>query len=553
MGSGPDFSAKPPGSTTAQEESQLFEAATCAATSPGGAATPKPATSSVMALPKRCPACKTRYPREFRVCPQDATPLEDSQESDPLLGAVLADSYQIVKMIGEGGMGRVYEARHTRLSRKRYAIKLLHDELTRQPDILTRFEREADAASTISHPNVVEVVDIHRLDDGRPYLVCEYLDGEDLGTLLDRVNSIPSEMALRLTVQICRALGAAHERGIVHRDMKPENVFLVGDPSAPRVKIIDFGISKHSNGSAKLTRTGMVMGTPAYMAPEQARGEAVDHRVDIYAVGAILYRATTGHKPYEGADGAMVLTQVLTEEPYRPRHHHPDISEPLELLIQRAMARDRADRHASMSELEAALTELDPTLASPDGALPSLLPPSPEGSSSREAIRQRRTQTQIAKRIQREIQGARPVLVLATILGYIWLLAALITSIADIIRWVRGPSGRLTNSEALLTTIGVLVATATPLGLWIRHLERRVWHNTAASLELARRVRLSLAIGLTAYGLLALSANLVEAVLLRMPTGHLQGPYGSLVIGLALCVGALSFWSLGKRSPKPVP
>ena len=550
MGSGPDFSAKPPGAKTAQDKSHLIEAATFAATSQGGTPTPKPATSSVMALPKRCPACSTRYPREFRVCPQDATPLEDIQESDPLLGAILAESYQIVQMIGEGGMGRVYEARHTRLSRKRYAIKLLHDELARQPDILARFEREADAASTISHPNVVEVVDIHRLDDGRPYIVCEYLDGEDLGTLLDRVGSLPAEMALRLTIQICRALGAAHERGIVHRDMKPENVFLVGDPSAPRVKIIDFGISKLSNGSAKLTRTGMVMGTPAYMAPEQARGEAVDHRVDIYAVGAILYRATTGHKPYEGADGAMVLTQVLTEEPYRPRHHHPDISEPLELVIQRSMARDRDDRYASMSELEAALSELDPTLASPDGALPSLSPPRLEAGNSREAIRPRRAETQMAKRIQREVRSARPVLVFATIVGYGWLLAALITSIADVIRWVRGPAGRLTNSEAMLTTIGVLVATATPLGLWVRHLERRIWHNTAASFELARRVRFSLSIGLAAYGLLVLSANLVEAVILRMPAGHLQGPYGSLIIGLALCIGALSFWSLGKRSPK---
>ncbi|HEY5958440.1 MAG TPA: serine/threonine-protein kinase, partial [Polyangiaceae bacterium] len=257
-------------STSGEQNDAFSSAPTFIASSMTSALSPTPPPSAVLTRPKLCPQCNARYPKEFRVCPQDATPLEESAEEDPLIGAVLADTYHIVRLIGEGGMGRVYEALHTRLVNRKLAVKLLHDDMARQAEILTRFEREAEAASTIIHPNVVEVLDVDRLDDGRPYIVCEYLQGEELGALLDRVGTLPVETAVRIVRQICRALMAAHDRNIVHRDMKPENVFLVGDPRAPRVKVIDFGISKQNDGSSKLTRTGMVMGTPAYMAPEQA-------------------------------------------------------------------------------------------------------------------------------------------------------------------------------------------------------------------------------------------------------------------------------------------
>jgi serine/threonine-protein kinase len=514
------------------------------------ALSPTPPPSVVLTRPKHCPQCNARYPKEFRVCPQDATPLEEASEEDPLIGAVVANTYHIVRLIGEGGMGRVYEATHTRLTNRKLAVKLLHDDMARQAEILTRFEREAEAASTIVHPNVVEVLDVDRLEDGRPFIVCEYLEGEELGALLDRVGTLPVETAIRIVRQICRALMAAHDRNIVHRDMKPENVFLVGDPRAPRVKVIDFGISKQNDGSSKLTRTGMVMGTPAYMAPEQARGEHVDFRADIYAVGGILYRAVTGKSPYDGEDGAQVLTLVLTEDPKRPRTVAPTVPEALELVIQRAMARQPDDRHATMAELEMELAELDPAAGSVDGSLPSIAPPAAGTASSESGqprVRARAAQTQHAIRTQREVRSARPILVLFTLVGYAWLVAAISTAAADGLRWSRGLQGRITDSEAILILLVAFVATITPVGIWVRHLERHVWRNTVTSVAFARRARSSLAVALSAHGILALTLNLLESLVLRQSAGQLQAAYSAPSIVVSMLAGGLAFIIAGKK------
>src|SRR5437868_4670766 len=288
---------------------------------------PSRSGSRSAALPRACPNCKHRYPGDFKVCPRDASPLVDApDEADPLLGSTLGDAYQIVRIVGEGGMGRVYEARHTRLTNKRFAVKMLHAEYSRNQDVVARFQREAEAASGIGHPNVVDVYDVHHTEDGRPYLVGEFLEGEEFGEFLQRAGKIAAPLAVRIVRQVCRALGAAHARGVVHRDMKPENVFLVGNMQNPGVKVIDFGISKVGDaGGTALTRTGMIMGTPSYMAPEQARGDKVDQRADIYAVGGILYRSLTGKKPFDSDDPSATLTLVLTEDPERPRAVEPSI------------------------------------------------------------------------------------------------------------------------------------------------------------------------------------------------------------------------------------
>ncbi|HEV8551715.1 MAG TPA: serine/threonine-protein kinase, partial [Polyangiaceae bacterium] len=298
-----------------------------------------PSSSSLMS--RRCPVCDGRFPADFRVCPRDAVALEDAPEGeDPLVGQVLADSYEVTRLLGEGGMGRVYEARHTRLTGKRFAVKLLHSDLARQPEVVTRFQREAEAASGIQHPNVLSVHDVNVTLDGQPYIVTELLQGEELGEYLERVGKLPVADAVRVVRQICKALGAAHDSGVVHRDVKPENVFLTGDLKRlehATVKVIDFGISKVAQaGGESLTKTGMVMGTPDYMPPEQARGDRVDARADIYAVGAILYRALTGKKPFEGLDPMATLTAVLVQEPGRPSSVNPDVPLALELVIQRA-------------------------------------------------------------------------------------------------------------------------------------------------------------------------------------------------------------------------
>src|SRR5690606_25260016 len=266
-------------------------------------------------------------------------------------------TYEIVRLIGEGGMGRVYEARHTRLPNKRYAVKLLHPELARQQDVMARFQREAEAASGLTHPNVVSVVDVDCTSDGTPYIVAELLEGQQLGEFLDQVGRLTPGRAVAVVRQICRALQVAHESGIVHRDMKPENVFLAGEKQ--QVKVLDFGISKLADGNSSLTKTGMVMGTPDYMPPEQAKGMHVDHRADIYAVGAILYRALTGRKPFDESDHMATLTAVLVQEPARPRSLNTDIPEGLEVVVQRAMAKDPAERYQSMAEFEADLAAFD--------------------------------------------------------------------------------------------------------------------------------------------------------------------------------------------------
>jgi serine/threonine-protein kinase len=224
---------------------------------------------------------------------------------------------------------------------------------------MTRFQREAEAASALFHPNVVGVYDVNHTADGRPYIVAEFLEGEQLGDFLERAGKLPVPLAIHIVRQVCRALGAAHERGIVHRDIKPENIFLTGAPAAPVAKVLDFGISKLAGDATGLTKTGMVMGTPAYMAPEQARGDRVDHQADIYALGAILYRVVTGKRPFEEMDALATLTSVLTEDPPRPREIDPSVPDALEIVIQRAMAKDPADRYRTTAALEADLAAFD--------------------------------------------------------------------------------------------------------------------------------------------------------------------------------------------------
>jgi serine/threonine-protein kinase len=308
--------------------------------------------------------CGERYPADFRHCPRDATRLEEATapDTDPLLGTVLGDTYQILRVIGEGGMGRVYEASHTRLVSKRLAIKVLHGDLIRQALVVGRFLREAEATSALNHPGIVGILDVNQLSDGRPYIVAELLEGEHLGAYLARQGRLAIEDALSIVRPVCQALMAAHAKGIVHRDIKPENIFLVG-PVARRstrtIKVLDFGISSVGTAAAKITKTGTVIGTPTYMPPEQARGRRVDHRADVYAVGAILYEVLTGKCPFDGVDPMSTLASVLTDDPPRPRSLAPSIPRALESVVRKAMAKQPKDRHTTMRELDEALATFE--------------------------------------------------------------------------------------------------------------------------------------------------------------------------------------------------
>jgi serine/threonine protein kinase len=226
-------------------------------------------------LPKRCPKCGERFPADFRVCPRDAVELEalGATIGDPYVGSTLAETYRIESVIADGGMGRVYVARHLRLPARGLAVKILHRNLAGDSEVVSRFRREAEIADAIDHPNVIDIVDVHSTADGVPFIVTELLVGEDLGQRLEREGKLSIADTVHILVQVCDVLQAVHARGVIHRDLKPNNLFLVGDPAKPTVKLIDFGIARlHEPGNARATQTGVVMGTPAFMAPEQARG-----------------------------------------------------------------------------------------------------------------------------------------------------------------------------------------------------------------------------------------------------------------------------------------
>ena len=248
---------------------------------------------------------------------------------DPLIGKVLSERYRIVRKIGEGGMGAVYQAEHA-LIEKKIALKILFQDLTRRPDLVARFLQEAKSASRIGHENIIDISDFGQSPDGLVFIAMEYLDGQDLGKLLKQTGAMHWERARPILMQIAKGLRAAHGNGIIHRDMKPENVYLIQRDGRPDfVKVLDFGIAKIINADEAavraLTQTGMIFGTPEYMSPEQAQGSPPDHRVDIYAVGCIMYHMLTGQVPFTADNFMGILTKHLLEAPVPPRKRRPDL------------------------------------------------------------------------------------------------------------------------------------------------------------------------------------------------------------------------------------
>jgi eukaryotic-like serine/threonine-protein kinase len=290
-------------------------------------------------------------------------------------GTVLADRYDIKAYIGEGGMGTVYLATHVEIG-KQVAVKVLHPVYSRMPDVVTRFRQEARAASKIGHPHIVEVYDSGTTSDGSVYFVMEKLDGVDLAEVLDAEGTVAIERAIDIGTQICEAVAAAHEAGIIHRDLKPENVFLTSREGTPDfVKILDFGIAKsmeieeHSKRE-RLTYPGVAMGTPEYMAPEQAAGQSADRRADIYAVGALIYEMLVGQPPHSGENLMAVLKRKATEDVRPPRQIRPEVPEALERLVLWALSFKPEDRPQSMAQM---IYELHKLTRGRAGAVATLL------------------------------------------------------------------------------------------------------------------------------------------------------------------------------------
>jgi serine/threonine-protein kinase len=326
----------------------------------------------------------------------DASPPID----DPLIGRVLSERYRIIRKIGEGGMGCVYQAEHA-LIEKKIALKVLFQDLTRRADLVARFLQEAKSASRIGHENVIDISDFGQSPEGLVYIAMEYLEGQDLGRTLKQVKTIDWQRARPILMQITKALRAAHEHGIIHRDMKPENVYLVQREGRwDFVKVLDFGIAKvvtTDDDGPRLTQTGMIFGTPEYMSPEQAQGHQPDQRVDVYAVGCIMYHMLTGSVPFMADSFMGILTKHLLEPVVPPRKRRPDLDilPEVEAVCLRAMEKERDKRFPDMDSFYRALGDAGGVPFEPSGAFaapkaslryPALAEPNPETRDSRTAI-----------------------------------------------------------------------------------------------------------------------------------------------------------------------
>ena len=281
---------------------------------------------------------------------------------DPLVGEVVAGRFKLEELVGQGGMGKVYRARHLALDRL-VCLKMLKPALLEDPTLVGRFEREAKAASRLNHPNVIHVLDFGRNDsDGGLFIAMEYVQGKDLRIVLRDEWPVPEERLCAIMGQALSALGEAHAHNVIHRDLKPENIMVEQRRDQPDfVKVLDFGIAKILDSDMPgLTRNDVVCGTPQYMAPEQATGSALDARCDLYAVGVILYQMATGHLPFDGQNSMEVLTKHVNEPPVPPRIRQPDapISEAMESLILRALEKDPDLRPQTAEEFRGLILEV---------------------------------------------------------------------------------------------------------------------------------------------------------------------------------------------------
>jgi serine/threonine-protein kinase len=444
---------------------------------------------------------------------------------DPWLGTLLADTYRIEKILGEGGMGLVYEASHLRIDR-RYAVKLIHLPLSQREDMRSRFDREARVMSRVKSDHVVDVVDVVMASDGRTCIITELLEGLDLEQYLDASgDKLQVAEAVSLCRQVLRGLSAAHALSVVHRDLKPSNLFLAQDSSGKvTLKILDFGVAKIA-GDAELTATGVVVGTPAYMAPEQARGASfADARSDVYAAGAVLYRMLTGKAPFEGEDATATLIRLMQEAPERPTSIERSIPAGLEAVIERAMARDPKERFQSVDELDRALMPFD------SGGLPGFATGTAKGTPT--------MVSEEARTLSRRARLVRP-------LGVLWGAAAVLGAGAAVAAALSLLVGALSQTTALSTTelvlvvLGAFVSAATT-GVAVKRSLVPAWRNAPmVQVESARFVR-SLLVGACTLGVLEL-ATLVHRAFVMHSLDADPPVWAALRVALAVGAAALIF------------
>ena len=304
---------------------------------------------------KICPVCATEYRDDVRFCPNDGQTLRSSGPTQDLVGQVLADRYHIVKKLGEGGMGQVYLAEHVKMGR-RSAIKVMNPSMVHDPEAVARFNREASNASRISDAHVCAIYDFGETPEGLIYLAMEFIEGEPLTELIGREGALPVSRAADIAIQVAAALQAAHDLGIVHRDLKPDNIMLARSrDGADAVKVVDFGLAKAvggEGGGQKVTRTGLVVGTPEFMSPEQLSGDQLDGRSDVYSLGLVLFNMLTGTLPFPADSVQEAMIKRLTDEPAELIEVRPDLHFPpgLQQTLDTALARNPVNRYQSAAK-----------------------------------------------------------------------------------------------------------------------------------------------------------------------------------------------------------
>jgi len=316
---------------------------------------------------KVCPQCGDEYDASIGFCAKDGTPLVAQSDAN-LIGKLVGGRYRVLQQLGEGGMGQVYLAEHVRMKRKS-AIKIMRPALMHEPEALQRFTREAENASKISHPNVAGIFDFGETDEGLVYLAMEFIEGESLSALLKRETAMHPVVAADIVAQASDALHAAHELGILHRDIKPDNIMVSKRPDSTFVvKLVDFGIARTMDrGTQQVTRTGFAVGTPEYMSPEQLSGDVLDTRSDQYSLALVAFITLTGHEAFANSSSKESFIARLTSRPRRLDEVRDDLEWPnsLQTVFDRALAPDPTDRFASVAAfgvaLVSAVEEMTPT------------------------------------------------------------------------------------------------------------------------------------------------------------------------------------------------
>jgi serine/threonine-protein kinase len=356
-------------------------------------ATPEPGARNWKSGPTMtaCPHCGRTFDDGVRFCPVDGAKVVQAAE-DRNIGQVLLGQFEVRDVCGRGAMGTVYRA-YQRTMDRIVAVKILRRELLKESEVVRRFLREARAAARLMHPNIVTVHLVGETDEGVPFIVMEHIDGVSLEAICEAQGAQPLERTINLARQIASALSEAHAAGIVHRDLKPANILITDRSRIPDlVKVLDFGIAKllHGADQSVMSRDGLIFGTPHYIAPEQATAAEVDHRVDLYSLGVILFRLATGRLPFEGDASMQVVLKHLREAPPRPRAINPAVPAELEALILQLLAKDRAGRPRDAEAVIAALDAIPlraatatATAPGPEGTLlgvPRAPAPAPAGT-----------------------------------------------------------------------------------------------------------------------------------------------------------------------------